>query len=195
MNDVVIKLCKLIKNSKVYNISGYKYFVFPFKGIFPINCQLLKEIVNEMKVNISPESNKMFTFMTDGIIVALPIALEMNKSLIISRDFHYNLPNVISFLQETNYYKRKMYFTGVEKSDKIDIVDAVISSGKSILSAIDKLEKIGCEIKGIHTVANKVEYGGSDLLRQKGYKFFSLVDVKIDDNNKIICRPSRRTYF
>jgi adenine/guanine phosphoribosyltransferase-like PRPP-binding protein len=194
MNDAIIKLCKLIENSKVYDINGYKYFVFPFKGIFPMNCQLLKEIVNEMKVNISPESNKIFTFMTDGIIVALPIALEMNKSLIIARDFHYNLPNVISFLQETNYYKRKMYFTGLKESDKIDIVDAVISSGKSILSVIDKLEKIGCEIKGIHTVVNKIDYGGSNLLKQKGYKFFSLVDVKIDDN-KIICRPSKRTCF
>lgn len=190
MNDTITKLCKLIENSTVYNLGTYKYFVFPFKGIYPINQQLLKEIINLMVVNISPESNRIFTFMTDGIIIALPIALKTNKSLVIARDFHYNLPNVTVFLQETNYYKRKMYFTGLKKSDKIDIVDSIISSGKSILSAIDKLEKIGCEIKGVHTIVNKVDYGGSILLRQKGYRFFSLVDVKIE-GNKIICFPSK----
>jgi len=186
MKEAITKLCKLIENSKVYNLDNYKYFIFPFKGIFPIDQQLLKEIINLMKLNISPESNKIFTFMTDGIIVALPIALETNKSLVVARDFHYNLPNLNSFLQKTKYYKRKLYFTGVKKSDKIDIVDAVVSSGNSILNAIDKLKKIGCKIGGIHTVVNKVDYGGSNLLKRKGYKFFSLVDAKIE-NNKIIC--------
>lgn len=192
MSDIITKLCRLVENSKVYNLGTYQYFVFPFKGIFPINQRLLREIVDLMKLKISSETTKIFTFMVDGIIVALPIALETNKSLVIARDFHYNLPNVISFLQKTKYYKRKMYFTGLVKSDKINIVDAIISSGRTILSAIDKLEKIGCEVKGVHTVIDKVDYGGSNLLKQKGYKFFSLVDTKIEDN-KIICIPSRKT--
>jgi len=155
-----------------------------------MNVSLLKEITDLMKLNISPESNKIFTFMVDGIMVALPIALEMNKSLVIARDFHYNLPDTVHFMQKTNYHQRKMYFTGVVKSDKIDIVDAIISSGGTILSAVDKLEKIGSEIRAIHVMINKVDYDGSNLLKQRGYKFFSLVDVKIEDN-KIICLPSR----
>ena len=189
MNSIM-KLCKLIEKSKVYDLGNYKYFVFPFKGIYPINLTLLKETVNLMKLNISSESNKIFTFMVDGIVIALPIALETNKSLVISRDFHYNLPDINSFLQKTNYHERKMYFTGLEESDKIEIIDAVISSGKTILSSIEELNKINCEIKGIHTVVNKVDYGGSDILKGKGYKIFSLMDVKIE-GNKIICTPSK----
>lgn len=188
--NTVIKLCKLIEKSKVYSLKNYKYFVFPFKGIYPINLKFLNEAVDLISLNISRGSNKIFTFMVDGIIVALPVALKTNKSLVVARDCNYNLPNTTSFLQETNYYKRKMYFTGIVKTDKIEIIDAVISSGKSILGLINKLERIGCKINGIHAVVNKVDYGGLNLLRQRGYKVFSLVDLKFE-KNKIICTPSK----
>ena len=188
--ETIKNLIELIENSNTYDVNSYKYFVFPFKGISPMNTELLKEIINLMKLNISSDSSKLFTFMVDGLVFAVPLALETNKPLIIARDFHYHLPDTISFLQETKYFKRKMYFKGLVKSDKIEIIDAIVSSGKTILSAIDKMEKIGCEIKGIHTVVDKPDYGGSSLLKQKGYKFFSLVDVKVQDN-KIVCFPSK----
>lgn len=189
MNNAIGKLCSIIENSKMYDLNSYKYFVFPFKGIFPIELPLLEEIINLLKSNVSPRSTKIFTFMTDGIIVALPLAIELGKPLVIARDFHYNLSNVSSFMQRTNYFERRMYFTGVYETDRVEIVDAIISSGSTILSAILELEKTGCQIVGIHTVANKVEYGGSTLLKERGYSFSSLVDVEIDCKG-MSCSPS-----
>ena len=173
--EIIRNLIKLIENSSVYDLDSYKYFVFPFKGIFPIDVKLLRKIINLTRLNISPDSNKIFTFMVDGLVLALPIALEMNRPLVIARDFHYNLSDVTSFLQETNYYKRKMYFKGLVKSDKVEIIDAIVSSGKTILSAIDKIEKIILSemiYKGIQKKIQKILLS----LQSKDGKDFLILD-------------------
>jgi len=189
MNEALSRLAKLIENSNMYSINSYRYFVFPLKGLSPIDTNLLKEVVELMKKDLSVGDYKIFTFMVDGMIVALPLALAVEKPLVITRDFHYNMPHIRSFNQKTNYYERKMYFGGLEKYNKVEIVDCIVSSGGTILNAINEIEKIGCDILGVHTVIDKVDYGGSEKIRDMGYKFTSLLDVSII-GDKIHISPS-----
>ncbi len=188
--SAIEQLCNIIENCKIYNIGNYKYFVFPFKGIYPIDIKFLNKTVKMMESKISSKSKKILTIMVDGVILALPIALETNKQLLIARDYGYRLPKICSFTQKTRYYERDMYFGGINSSDKIEIVDAVISSGGTVIKLIEKVEKLGAEVIGIHTMINKVDYGGVDIIRDSGYKVFSLLDVKIQ-GKKISCNASK----
>jgi len=191
MNKTLEKLIELIESSDVYKIEKYDYFVFPFKGIFPFDASLLEDISELLKKDMAEGDYKIFTFMTDGIMGALPLAISLKKPLVVARDFHYNIPDVAHFVQKTKYYERDMYFSGIGDSDNVEIVDCMVSSGGSVLNAIDKLEEIGCNILGVHSIIDKVDYGGSQKIRKRGYNFTSLLDVTIKDG-KVYCSPSEK---
>lgn len=186
-NNIIEKkladLCKRITNSPGYNAKEYRYFVWPYKGIFPINPEDLEDILlfleKLIKGDIGLDFSTIFTFMTDGEIIAIPLALRLKKR-VVARDYHYQLPDLKRFRQKTGYYEREMYFTGITSSDRIVIVDVILSTGGSIAALLPELNRIGCEICGVYTVANKVRNGGEKRLKDLDLKCKSLLNVEFE---------------
>lgn len=186
-------LCETITKSPVYKVKEYKYFVWPYKGIFPIDPQDLEDILFLLeyliKGDIGLDFSTIFTFMTDGEIIAIPLALRLKKRVVVARDYHYQLPDLKRFRQKTGYYEREMYFTGITSSDRIVIVDVIVSTGGSVASVIPELNCIGCEICGVYTVVNKVSNKGAQRLEELGLKYKSLLNVEFE-REKIEVTPT-----
>jgi adenine/guanine phosphoribosyltransferase-like PRPP-binding protein len=100
--------------------------------------------------------------MTDGSLVAVPVARQIKKPFIICRDYHYDLPeaDLVKFRQRTLYFSRLLYFARPQQGRRICIFDAIISSGQTVIAAGHALRKAGCEISGVVTELAKFDYGG-----------------------------------
>ena len=175
MKDIEV-LIKKIEKSKIYMIKNYNYFVYPFKGIEPLtSAELLAS--TQMLEKLLPPSNSydlILTFMTDGIILALPTALKLNKRLWIARDHHYHVCN-IGFDQLTGYLSRKMYLNAFwidenQKPLRIIIVDAIISTGGTVINSVNSLsEKYNEKIMlcGVYALITKPQYRGCQKIRKE----------------------------
>jgi len=68
----------------------------------------------------------------------------------------------------------------------VAIVDDVITSGGSILRAIDVVEAAGAQVGMVIVILDRNE-GGAEALRNKGYKFVSLLSA--DDKGNVSINP------
>lgn len=78
---------------------------------------------------------------------------------------------------------RKAHGTGNEiegklpEGSRVAIVDDVITSGESIMTAIRAVEQRGCKVVGVVAVVDRHE-GGTDKLVSEGYEVGSVLDFK-----------------
>ena len=61
--------------------------------------------------------------------LALMLSLQLGIPFTIIRKREYGLPGEVSIEQVTGYSKSKMYVNGLKKSDRVVIVDDVLSTG------------------------------------------------------------------
>lgn len=175
------KIRKKIEKSAVYQTkNGYKYFVYPFKGLTPIDPQEFIYLAKVIAKKISKDIDFIFTFETDGIFIASPVSFLLNKPLLCARKFHYNLANPIKLTQKTGYYKRDLFFSlnGCD-SRKVAVIDCVHSTGGSIKGALRIFKKLKIEVTGIYVIINKINYNDKSFLKKIKNKFFAIYDVKI----------------
>ncbi|MEA1900492.1 MAG: hypothetical protein U9N47_06990, partial [Thermodesulfobacteriota bacterium] len=71
------KLTRDIAKSHNYRVGDYKYFVYPYKGLLPLNSEQVENTVLLMSEIIPSNATMLFTVMTDGIILGLPLAMHL----------------------------------------------------------------------------------------------------------------------
>lgn len=87
----------------------------------------------------------------------------------------------------------KKYGTGkiIEGSpragDRVAVIDDTCMTGKSLVHTIDTVEEAGCTVVVVACILDRQE-GGSDLIRARGYEFFSFLEA---DGDSIIPADSR----
>lgn len=188
MKDIFNNIRKRLEDMLTYKTgNGYEYFVYPYKGITPINDGEIKYLADVIASKIPKDVDLIFTVETDGIFTALPVAMAMGKPLVSARWFNYKMDKSFSFTQKTGYYKRKLYFYfDPKKVKKVAVIDCVLSTGGTIKTALDLFKKLGVEVVGIYTVVNKTNYSDKNFMIQIKDKLFSLFDVEIKGKRIIV---------
>jgi adenine phosphoribosyltransferase len=182
-------LKKSLLEAPVMKRGNYSYFIHPITdGVPELKPELLEEVVNEMKKRIEKcgKIDKIITIEALGVPLATALCLKMNIPFVIIRKRPYGLPNEIVIEQETGYSKSKLYVNDVKKSDKVVIVDDVLSTGGTLKGVLSALNKIGADIKGVFIAINK---GNSleDIKNKYNIKIDILANVEII-NDKIIIK-------
>ena len=192
MSDIFNNIKKRLEEMPTYKTgNGYEYFVYPYKGITPIDDKEIKYLAEVIASKIPKDVDLIFTMETDGIFTALPVAMAMGKPLVSARWFNYKMDKSFSFTQKTGYHKRKLYFYfDPKKVKKVAIIDCVLSTGGTIKAALDLFKKLGVKVVGIYTVVNKTNYSNRDFISQIKNKLFSLFDIEIK-GTKIIVEKSK----
>jgi orotate phosphoribosyltransferase len=62
-----------------------------------------------------------------------------------------------------------------KKGSKVAIIDDVITTGGSVLKAIEAVEAEGCKVVKVIVIVDRHE-GGSDLLKNRGYDFDAIIN-------------------
>lgn len=177
------------KDIPVVRKGDYPYVIHPITDGIPfIEPKLLKEVTNEMARRIEKKLpfDRIVTMEAMGIPIATALSMKMGIPFTIIRKRSYNLPNEVSVEQVTGYSKSNMYINGLNKGDRIVIVDDVLSTGGTLRAVLQALKTIEIDVKGVFIAINK----GSALAKIR--KEFNIdIDVLIDIdviNDKIVIK-------
>ncbi|PJA88292.1 MAG: hypothetical protein CO139_03880 [Candidatus Moranbacteria bacterium CG_4_9_14_3_um_filter_36_9] len=181
---------KRLEGMRVYKTeNGYEYFVYPYKGITPINDKEIKYLAKTIASKIPKDVDLIFSVETDGIFTALPVAMLLGKPLVVARSFDYKMPKSFHFTQKTGYHERELYFyLDPQKIEKVAIIDCILSTGGTIRASMDLFNKLGIEVVGIYTVINKINYFNVEFIKNIKNRLFSLFDVEIKSKRIIVER-------
>lgn len=170
-----LKTCPIVKRGE------YNYFIHPITdGVPLIEPALLREVSLEMIRRLNLEGvNRIVTAEAMGIPLSSVISILTDIPFSIVRKREYKLPGEVLVHQSTGYSKGQLYINGINKGDKIVIVDDVISTGGTLNAMISALERTGAEIVDICIAIRR---GTPNVSRP--YKY--LVDIEVTDSVNII---------
>jgi len=184
------KLKHSLENAPVVKFQDYDYFVFPIAdGIPTIHPDLFEEVIDAIDEKIQGQYDKIVTVEAMGIHLAAGLSLKTRKPFTIIRKRKYNLPDEKEFEQVTGYSSRKMYINGLEKGDRIVLVDDLISTGGTIIGILRALEQMGVEVVDVIIVIDKGE-GKKKVEEKFDIKIKTLVGIDIADG-KVTVRDEK----
>jgi orotate phosphoribosyltransferase len=80
--------------------------------------------------------------------------------------------------KEAKGHGTNQYIEGpVQPGDRVVIVEDVVTTGGSSLTAIERVEQFGLKVDRVIAIIDRME-GGSKAFRRKGYKFASLLTIR-----------------
>ncbi|PNQ51725.1 adenine phosphoribosyltransferase, partial [Vibrio agarivorans] len=131
--------------------------------------QVLIEVAYEILKLINFEYDKIVTEEDKGAPLATTISLLTGKPLAMARWYPYSLSeyndNVVDIKSE--YFEGKMFLNGIEKGDRILIIDDTISSGGAVISLINSIESAGGQIMKIICAVEKIQNEGVYKVQEK----------------------------
>jgi adenine phosphoribosyltransferase len=179
--EETLKSCPIVRRGE------YEYFIHPISDGVPIvNPELLREVAIRIIKDVDFENiDKIVTAEAMGIPLVTTLSLYTDVPYVIMRKREYKLKGEIPVYQETGYSKGQLYLNGIEKGDRVLIVDDVISTGGTMIAIINALKRAGAEIKDIVCVIERGE-GKKIVEEETGYKIKTLVKLDVKDGKVII---------
>ncbi len=168
----------------------YYYVIHPITdGIPEIKPDLLKEVTGEMKKLIQKcgKIDKIVTMEAMGIPLASILSLDLELPFTIIRKKQYCIPNEVSVAQVTGYSKSKLCINGLERGDKIVIVDDVLSTGGTLRAVLTALKKMGVVVKGVFIAIDKGMCAES-ICEEFNIQIEAIIDIDIVDGRVVIER-------
>jgi len=143
-------LRRTLAEAPVMQRGEYRYFIHPLTdSIPPIEPALMEEVANEVIGSADLDVDYMITMEAMGIHVAAIIGHLTGIAYNIIRKRSYGIPDEIRIAQKTGYSRGEMYLNSVSPGDVVTIVDAVISTGGTLVAVINALRDRGAIIKDI----------------------------------------------
>jgi len=179
---------KSLKECPVIKRGEYSYFIHPLTdGIPLLSPQLLSEVCDAI-INVSDtDVDYILTIESMGIHIAAVLSQKTGLPVNMVRKKQYWLPGEIVLDQSTGYGKGKLYVNYVKGGDRVLVVDAVISTGGTLVSLLDSLRKRGVIVKDVVCAVERGE--GRRIVKEKtGYDVKTLVKIEVKDEVRIVGR-------
>jgi adenine phosphoribosyltransferase len=125
--------------------------------------------------------DKIVTVEAMGIPIGIALSIITDIPLVIIRKRKYGLPGEIEVAQVTGYSKSQLFLNGINKGDRVIVVDDVISTGGTLLATLESLKVAGAEVRDIVVVIKRGE--GQELLKAEGYNVKTMVEVEVDEKH------------
>ncbi|MDF2715341.1 MAG: xanthine phosphoribosyltransferase [Paenibacillus sp.] len=134
---------------------------------------------------------KVLTIESSGITIAFATALELGVPLVFARrkktlttDGDVWCERVPSFTKGivTDILVSKSVLGA---TDRVLMIDDIIANGDAARGLIRILERAGAELAGVGVVVEKSFQAGARTIREQGYRFESIVQIKSLDNGKV----------
>ncbi len=123
---------------------------------------IMREIVSEIKKIKTPKAVGGVELGAVPILVALAYDLDIPYTII---------------RKESNHGMKKLLIGHIESNPEITLIEDVVTTGGSLLKAVDLLRENGCTVKDAITVIDREE-GGEQLLRENHVELKSLLKIK-----------------
>jgi adenine phosphoribosyltransferase len=179
-------LKKSLMDAPVIKRGPYSYFIHPLTdSIPPIEAALMKEVCLALKEHTDMDADYIVTMEAMGIHICAVLSQISGLPLNIIRKRQYGLAGEIILDQSTGYSSGKMYLNNVKRGDVVVIVDAVISTGGTMIASINALKKAGAIVKDCICVIERGD-GVERVMDATGFKVKTLVKIEVADSVKIV---------
>ncbi len=179
-------LKKSLQQATIVKRGEYSYFQHPLTDGAPaIDPNLLREICIRIIQTTNLDVDLILTMEAMGIHIATMLSALTNIPFNIIRKKPCYLPHEVIIDQSTGYGKGKMYMNSIQKGQKILIIDAVISTGGTLIAVLDALKKIGAHVSDIICVIERGN-GKKQVKKQTGFEVKTLISLQVDDTGVTI---------
>ena len=166
---------------------AYNYFIHPISDGVPVmRPELLREVIACIVKNADLDVDKIITIEAMGLPLGSALSQVTDIPFVIVRKRKYELPGEIAVHQATGYSKGELYLNGINKGDRVLIVDDVISTGGTMVATIKALEMAGAEIRDIIVVIERGD--GKKMIQDLGYEIQTLIKIDVDENGVQVIR-------
>ena len=123
------------------------------------------DVVNWNGVN---PINKVVSEEERGGFIAVCVALQRNLPFSLAKQNPVRLPNEIGIKFAMSYNANmSLFLNGVDKGDRVIIVDDIVDTGGTMIALIQAVKKAGVEIKDVVALAEKVEMNGVSRIKHE----------------------------
>ncbi|MCD1294362.1 adenine phosphoribosyltransferase [Methanocella sp. CWC-04] len=170
-----------LRNAPIIKRGSYNYFIHPISdGVPVVRPELLREVIACIVKNANVDVDKIVTIEAMGLPLGSALSQITDIPFIIIRKRKYELPGEIAVHQATGYSKGELYLNGIDKGDRVLIVDDVISTGGTMLATLKALEMAGATVKDIIVVIERGD--GKKEIIDMGYDIKTLIKIDVDEN-------------
>lgn len=171
-----------LRKALVVRRGEYNYFIHPLTDtIPPLEPNLLSEICDGILKEAATDVDVIVTMEAMGIHIAAVLSQKTGIPFNVIRKRQYWLPGEIMLDQQTGYGKAKMYINGIKKGDRVLLVDAVVSTGGTLIAAIGGLRKAGAVIKDVVCVIEKGD-GRRVVAKSTGVEVKTLARIEVSES-------------
>jgi|tagenome__1003787_1003787.scaffolds.fasta_scaffold20908857_2 adenine phosphoribosyltransferase len=135
-------------------------------------------------------ADKLLVEEDKGAILGAAVCLVTGLPLAVARWYAYELPApapdapVISVPIASEYFSGTLYVNGVERGDRVVIVDDTISTGGTLAALIRAVERAGATVTEVLVAVEKPANGGVKRIeREFGISVKSVVQVDVDEQS------------
>lgn len=100
-----------------------------------------------------------------GVLVAA-VSLVSGLPFGLARWYPSGLKGQVSVDFESEYAQGRIYLNGVDRGDKVIIVDDLISTGGTMIALISAIKRAGADVADIICLAEKIEYEGCRRVKE-----------------------------
>ena len=174
------RLKKSLLEAPVFKRGEYNYFIHPITdGVPEVRPELIREVTGHIVRIADLDADKIVTVEAMGIPIGTALSNICDIPMVIVRKRKYGLPGEIEVSQVTGYSKSQLFLNGINKGDRVVVVDDVISTGGTLLAVLKSLKIAGAIVKDIVVVIRRGD--GVARLREEGYEVKTMVDVEVDE--------------
>ena len=175
------RLKKSLLEAPVFKRGEYNYFIHPITdGVPEVRPELIREVTGHIVRIADLDVDKIVTVEAMGIPIGTGLSIICDIPMVIIRKRKYGLPGEIEVSQVTGYSKSQLFLNGINKGDRVIVVDDVISTGGTLLAVLKSLKVAGAIVKDIVVVVQRGD--GVERLRAEGYQVKTMVNVEVDEN-------------
>ncbi len=106
-------------------------------------------------------------------------------SFVVVRKRSYGLEGEVAVHQTTGYSEGELYINGLNKGDRVFLVDDVVSTGGTMAAVIKALKRIGVEIIDVMAIIEKGD-GRKFVEKETGIKVHTLVRANVIKGKVVI---------
>lgn len=162
--------------------NGYRYFVHPLSdGIRAITPELLKEM-SEMVIKAMDDLERPSLLLTAeamGIPVTTMVSDATGLSYSIARKRSYELDGEVEIGQRTGYSSQSLFLNLPEYSERILIIDDVLSKGGTLKALAEGVKESGKEVIGAIILFNKMGERKAQFSSDMGFPILTILDVEV----------------
>jgi adenine phosphoribosyltransferase len=182
------KLRGSLERAPVIWKGDYPYFIHSITdGVPRLEPEVLQAVIDLVVERVDWQKiDAIVGIEAMGLPICAPLALAVNKPLIIVRKRSYGLEGEVKIDQSTGYSKGEMYINDIKDGERVFIMEDVISTGGTMRAVLKGLANTKATASVVMTVVEKGE-GMAQLKSEfSNTNFESLVALHMDGAKVVI---------